>query len=139
MNTSEMIAVMQAFMDGKVCEFKDARRGGGWSSCCNPDWNWLHHDYRIKPEEKKPKYRDIPITVEKDTDFLEAEKLYLEDWVSHKNFVGFRFADGFIRDTPVYREEPLYVLLTWDRHGRQKENVAESIIHRATHVVVEES
>jgi hypothetical protein len=47
------ISVMQGFLDGKELHI---RHGGGedcWFTCWRPDWNWLEHEYRIKPEVVK--------------------------------------------------------------------------------------
>lgn len=61
--TQEMIAVMQAFVDGKTIEanpvFADE-----WDTCFEPVWNWNDTDYRVKPE---PKY--VPFSFE-DAEFL---------------------------------------------------------------------
>ena len=46
-----MIAVMQAYADGKKIEISD---GHCWKEVEGPSWNWGTFDYRIKPE---PKYR----------------------------------------------------------------------------------
>lgn len=46
-----MIAVMQAYADGKKIEFLNM---GEWIDCSHPSWNWVNCTYRIKPE---PKYR----------------------------------------------------------------------------------
>lgn len=48
-----MIAIMQAFAEGKKIETKHESRKD-WESCSKPSWDWIHWDYRIKPE---PKYR----------------------------------------------------------------------------------
>lgn len=49
MNTKEMIAVMQAFVDGKdvQCKLKsdEVWEGGEWFS-----WDWRAYVYRVKPE-----------------------------------------------------------------------------------------
>lgn len=51
--TAERIKIMQAFVDGKLIEFKDCM--GCWCVAVNPSWNWdSGGEYRIKPE---PKYR----------------------------------------------------------------------------------
>ena len=65
--TKEMIAVMQAYEDGKEIEFKP-HTGKTWISMklttIPPIWSWSSDDYRIKPE---PEY--IPFTFE-DAEFL---------------------------------------------------------------------
>ena len=54
MTTKEMIAVMQAYEDGKKIQMSTLC---GWQdlSDCEPLWNWGDTNYRIKPEEEKPK------------------------------------------------------------------------------------
>lgn len=53
--TAEMIAVMQAYADGKKMEYKGVEGAPyDWEECPDPLWNWVLCDYRIKPE---PKYR----------------------------------------------------------------------------------
>ena len=50
MNTKEMIAVMQAYEDGKQIEYKS--NVNGWVSVENPNWDWVNRIYRIKPTKK---------------------------------------------------------------------------------------
>lgn len=46
--TAEMIAVMQAFADGKPIEFRDVSLAhAGWMRINLPSWNWQHLDYRV--------------------------------------------------------------------------------------------
>ena len=52
--TKEMIEVMQAFEDGKTIQQTFEYK---WVDTICPNWDWLHSDYRIKPEPKKPTYR----------------------------------------------------------------------------------
>jgi hypothetical protein len=49
MNTQEMIAVMQAFEDGKRIQI-DVECTGLWQDCAFPAWNWRSQRYRVKPE-----------------------------------------------------------------------------------------
>lgn len=58
MTTGEMIAVMQAFEDGKEieCMHKD---GNIWLRVEHPVWDWPHCDYRIKPEPKYVPYNNV--------------------------------------------------------------------------------
>lgn len=44
-----MIAVMQAYADGKKIEWQGY---GVWQEAVDPWWDWVHMDYRIKPEPK---------------------------------------------------------------------------------------
>lgn len=69
----EMIAVMQAFADGKKIEFR-ASPGDAWKEVNFPSWNWNRLTYRIKPEPKLRPYKDA-------NEFLEAQQkhgLYLK-------------------------------------------------------------
>ena len=107
MATKEKIAVMQAYEDGKVCQIRTRNVEDEWSDFqknaqTNTGWNWERYDYRIKPEEKKPKYRDIPI-VQGDSGRLRAGDHPIDVYPGLNNFVGFRFADGEIADSPVKR------------------------------------
>lgn len=47
----EMIAVMQAFKDGKNIQSR-ARPDGTWLICREPSWGWNGYDYRVKPEPR---------------------------------------------------------------------------------------
>lgn len=51
MTTKEMIAVMQAFEDGKKIQARMLGRNDWWD-CKNPSWAWSTYEYRIKPEVK---------------------------------------------------------------------------------------
>lgn len=52
MTTQEMIAVMQAFADGKKleCRFVD---GDKWVPASSPIWAWDRYEYRVKPEPRE--------------------------------------------------------------------------------------
>jgi len=52
-DTKEMIAVMQAYIDGKQIEYKD-KKSNQWLDTQSPVWDWFDCDYRIKPA---PTYR----------------------------------------------------------------------------------
>lgn len=56
MTTEEMIAVMQARVDGKKIECS-LRGGYYWYECTSTDWDWIHYEYRVKPEPVEPQYR----------------------------------------------------------------------------------
>ena len=58
--TAEMIAVMQAYEDGKEIEYSN-RDYPTWNKT-KPVWDWHRNDYRVKPEY-------IPFTFE-DAEFL---------------------------------------------------------------------
>ena len=60
---AEMIAVMQAYEDGKEIEYY-SEVCSEWKKATTPAWNWYTTDYRVKPE---PEY--IPFTFE-DAEFL---------------------------------------------------------------------
>lgn len=67
MTTKEMIAVMQAYDEGKqIQERKNLINVFDtdieWKDCKSVIWNWALFDYRIKPEEQEIKYR--PFTYE---------------------------------------------------------------------------
>ena len=50
----EMIAVMQAYKEGKAIEFS-CKGMDGWSNAKAPYWDWVTYDYRIKKQTKKVK------------------------------------------------------------------------------------
>lgn len=70
--TKEMIEVMQAFVDGKTIQ---SRRYNfeEWEDIiyCIPTWNWDVFEYRIKPEQKVPKYRQYKNVIEFIDDYKE--------------------------------------------------------------------
>lgn len=74
--TAEMIAVMQAYEDGKEIEFYH-NGYSKWRKSPDPTWDWYRNDYRVKPE---PEY--IPFTFE-DAEFLigKAVKHKKEDYL----------------------------------------------------------
>jgi hypothetical protein len=56
--TKEMIAVMQAYCEGKKIEFsRDI--GESWKEIDNPFWDWASEDYRVKQE---PEYQPFDFT-----------------------------------------------------------------------------
>lgn len=59
MTIDEIIAVLQAYKEGKTIEFYDSS-AGKWIECINPVWDFEHIKYRIKPENSiklEPHYR----------------------------------------------------------------------------------
>jgi len=50
--TKEKIAIMQAFEDGKVIQFR-LKGLAYWDIVEKPAWNWDAFAFRIKPEPKK--------------------------------------------------------------------------------------
>lgn len=57
MTTSEMIAVMQAYEEGKEIEFR-SKGSSAWHGA-NPKWNWAEYEYRVAPVKILRPYRDI--------------------------------------------------------------------------------
>jgi len=55
------IAVMHGFAGGRRVQFccKQGEHAGKWIDDFDPWWNWLLHDYRLKPE---PRVRYVQIT-----------------------------------------------------------------------------
>jgi hypothetical protein len=55
--TAEKIAIMQAHLDGKIIQCRNAiprNDGADWGSpLLRPSWNWNDYEYRIKPEPPK--------------------------------------------------------------------------------------
>lgn len=49
--TEEMIAVMQAYSEGKTIEAMLLCQAH-WNEVLHPTWDWCNTDYRIKPEPK---------------------------------------------------------------------------------------
>jgi hypothetical protein len=48
-----MIAVMQAAVDGKQIEWREALSRQGWRPATEPWWNWSEFEYRVKPEPRE--------------------------------------------------------------------------------------
>lgn len=65
MTTSEMAAVMMAYEHGKKIEFKGKMESELQWRSCEPLWNWIDCDYRVKPEPKYVPYDNVT-EVEKD-------------------------------------------------------------------------
>nr|WP_315061987.1 hypothetical protein [uncultured Campylobacter sp.] len=49
MNTQEMIAVMQAYIEGEAIEVSD-KGADDWSDIKHPLWDWNSFEYRVKPK-----------------------------------------------------------------------------------------
>jgi hypothetical protein len=75
--TKEMIAVMQAYCNGKEIEYS-INTGESWKEVKNPSWNWASADYRVK--QKEPEY--LPF------DFTDAKSL-IGKIVKYKNDTNF--------------------------------------------------
>lgn len=76
MTTNEMIAVMQAYADGKEIEFRSAYTKEEYVKCFNATWNWAEFDYRIK-HDPKPESEYVPYDNVKEVD--------RDRWVYNKN------------------------------------------------------
>lgn len=71
--TKEMIAVMQAFADGKEIEFSpNFYTDKIWKDTSNPTWEWHQFDYRVK---HAPEY--VPFT-------FEDWEIMVDEIVKHK-------------------------------------------------------
>ena len=57
MELKEMIKVMEHYADGGVVESTELDYDE-WVVADNPRWDWVYHEYRIKPEKQK-------VTIEK--------------------------------------------------------------------------
>lgn len=64
-----MIAIMQAYVDGKKIEFWDSGNMI-WKPITNSYWNWSRYDYRIKPEPPKK----VHMPYDNVEDFLTSQK-----------------------------------------------------------------
>lgn len=129
MTHDEMIDVIKAHRDGKQIQVRP-HSFSDWSDNVYPVWDFDHCDYRIKPEEPvKLKLTFIEILQIKDYtgDHLCAGGLRLDIWMSHKNFVGFKYPSGAILPYPVIHNETPEL---------GKFGVEGYEIYRATHVVV---
>lgn len=54
MTNQEIIAVIQAYEDGKVVQYEAYT--GEWYSVKTPEWNFQKWSYRVKPEPEPPRY-----------------------------------------------------------------------------------
>jgi len=103
----EMIAVMTAFRDGKKIEQKD------WEDdnrvdCERPIWDWSVFEFRIKPEEQKPKYINIDKAVEWFGKYL-FEIGYPDDWVRDSHVLENgekRFRKAMMKQYNIKPEKP---------------------------------
>ena len=76
--TQEMIAVMQAYVDGKEIESaNNSFTDKIWYDTIDPIWNWYENDYRVKPTSEY-----VPFTFE-DAEFLigKVVKSKDENWI----------------------------------------------------------
>lgn len=52
-----MISVMQAAQEGRKIEYRhNDQLSNGWKPCPQPSWNWIHFEYRVKPEPQLRPY-----------------------------------------------------------------------------------
>lgn len=51
--TDEILAVVQAFKDGREIQFQEGSYE--WEDCECPNWNFRDYSYRVKPEPPKPR------------------------------------------------------------------------------------
>lgn len=58
MKTEQMIAVMQAFADGKEIQgrHKTQMAEADWLNITAPVWDWAYCEYRVKPKEPRVFY-----------------------------------------------------------------------------------
>lgn len=62
MKPTEMIAVLEAHMQGKAIQFRSGE--ADWKDVAKPAWNFLEYEYRIKPERAAPIIRYLRISHE---------------------------------------------------------------------------
>jgi hypothetical protein len=55
MTRDEMITVLQADKDGKVIQCRHLYNDDEWADSLIPCWNFGNFEYRIKPEQPKPR------------------------------------------------------------------------------------
>lgn len=57
MTTDEMIAVIQAYKDGKQIQYRNLQPGAGWNDVSpdGPAWCFNEVEYRVKPEPPEPR------------------------------------------------------------------------------------
>jgi len=82
MTIQEMIAVMQAAVEGKVIETAKSSEGV-WRVNPAPMWDWSNYDYRVKPSPPKRVFTlaDFPNgTVVRMDDCAGAEMRLVTDW-----------------------------------------------------------
>ena len=92
---NEMIEIMQAFERGEQIEIF-LEMEGKWEENCNPQWDWTHFDYRVKP-----KTRYVPF--ETAEEFLVAQR-------EHGYDNGYSVSNGY-NDYCAYVSAFNYVIL----------------------------
>ena len=53
--TKTMTEVMLAYVNGQRIQFHKRGSKSDWEDTTLPLWDWINYEYRIKPEEPKPK------------------------------------------------------------------------------------
>jgi hypothetical protein len=53
MDIDSMIAVLQAYKDGKRIQAIDKQHKGAWNNCQIPLWDFQNNDYRVQPEPRE--------------------------------------------------------------------------------------
>lgn len=98
-----MIAVMQAFADGKKIQITGDEEWEDWLIDMEPGWDWVHNDYRIKPE---PKYRPYANAEEC---FADAQKH--NEWIldNDGNFLKVLA----IKDNKILTAEDVHRVVKW--------------------------
>ena len=113
--TAEKIQVMQAYQEGKQIEFRYMHVFGypEWRICnCEPDWDWLTCDYRVKPEPSYEPYSGARLALEDmikhhfecvDKNSGEHYKVSIEG-VGYVSLIGERCGDVFKPSYEVFLE-----------------------------------
>ena len=53
MSPDEIIAVVQAYKEGKTIQARPKFSAGSWTDVIAPQWNFPEHKYRVKTEPKE--------------------------------------------------------------------------------------
>jgi hypothetical protein len=73
-------SVMIAFAEGKEIEHRyKAPNSKEWNSIAQPTWRWHDYDYRVKPEERKP--REVKFWISDRVDNVYPEHYIINDTV----------------------------------------------------------
>lgn len=106
MTIAEMIAVMQAYEEGKEIEFYD-KSTGTWETAEPPLWDWGIFQYRVKPEE--PQYRPYKDCDEMVEDFKARFNVSCPSygrplvWVRYRDIGTVYFVEGFVHNQNYIR------------------------------------
>ena len=98
MNTKEKIEVMQAYLDGKIIQFKDAKIDStdDWRTIerydgkyDDLDWMWGDFEYRIKSTPRVIYCKETNGTLEmKAFKSEDCGNIYCEDWIKFVEEIG---------------------------------------------------